>query len=638
MKYIESWPEIQKRIESSKIYGEMMAELEDDVASWMQQFHDNPEESSGWGHQYFCADDGGKLIFNMNTPHNHMCSVCGRSYSGGVYDGAWICIYRYEAILSAYKAAVLFKLNGNWDYLDYVKKVLIFYSSNYEAFQIHGKGDMVAGSGKIMPQALNEAIFLVKTVHILELLKDDLEEGTREIIINQLLIPGAWFVEKQKHLIHNISCWINTAVGMVGYFTQDQKLIESAIGSEYGLTNQLRKGVTADYFWYEGSMHYNCFTLESLVNLLLFAKLYGYDLPEEMEVVRSMFTSAFQYAFDNMMFPNPNDGWPNISLKTYSFLYEMAAKIYGTQEFAHMLASIYDSPLTRHGVPLSQPYYYKECSLESLLFGQQWEKTKVTKNNSQSYNFTSSNFAILKNEYINTFIKYGHKGPSHAHPDKMNIEMMAFGKTISRDLSNCGYGAKLCNEWYRTTVSHNTVVVDGKNQDSTNEGCTLSFNKEQGEIKVFAENVYPNVNFERQIIQQDTSIQDRFITRSDEVHTYDWVFHGDGCLSTEELKLSKAELGFKVNGYQHLLDIQKTEPMGDRITLYWNFGDGVGGEQEIDLTNKQIFFCKSYDNPVNGCRDTVIVRQIDKQAVFHINWKFYPMANNSKTPACTLCK
>ena len=39
-----------------------------------------------------------------------------------------------------------------------------------------------------------------------------------------------------------------------------------------------------------------------------------------------MFEKAYEYAFDNLYLPNPNDGWPNLNLRTFSYVYHTAAR------------------------------------------------------------------------------------------------------------------------------------------------------------------------------------------------------------------------------------------------------------------------------------------------------------------------
>lgn len=626
VKYVENWDYVKKRTQKQRWAQEMLMDMKKEVCEWTEKFNDEPERLSGWGHHYFCEEDGGRLIFHPEKPHEHVCSICGRVYSGGVYDAAWVYIYRYKTIMNAYKSAVLYKITEDDRYLEFCKRILLFYSCNYDRFEEHGRGPGTSGKGKITPQALNEALFLVKIVNILEILKNDLRQDDLNTIINRLLKQGAWFIERQKNSIHNIPCWINAGVGLVGLFTGDEELIYRAFDSEYGFKNQIKKGVTQDYFWYEGSIHYNYFVVESFINLLLFAELYGKEVPEEKYVVKNMLIAGFKYAFNNLLFPNPNDGWPNVGLKTYSFLYEMARKIYNTEDFEYMLAEIYRCKTPMYDVPLSGPYYYGEYSLEALLFGKDEYKRGKLEFLGKSYNFETSNFAILKNDKLNTFIKYGHRGPSHAHPDKMTIEVMYKDKMVTRDLSNSGYGSRLCKEWHRMTISHNTVVVDGKNHVSTEKGRTLSFYADEKIqfIEVMAEEVYPGVCFKRKLKQSESVLEDVFSVESRELHTYDWVFHVEGQLLNQELEQIEGKLGYNENGYQHLMDVKQIKTGGKkRIVLQWDFGDGIVADQTIQVEEGELFLCRSYDNPVIYYRNTVVIRKRGKNAQFHSVWRFY---------------
>lgn len=621
MRYIENMGELRNKAGHSAPAKEMVREMEGRVELWMGTFQDCPEKASGWGHHYFCEEDGGKLIFDLNKPYSHICCICGREYTGGAYDAAWIYMYRYEAIMAAFKAAALYKAGGGSRYLDFVKKVLLFYSENYSRFEIHGRGPTTSGNGKIMPQALNEAIFIVRAANILELVKEDIGDDAFACIAEQLLKPAAYFIEEQKKSIHNIPCWINAGVAAAGLLTGDEDLIGRAFDSEFGFENQVAKGVTQDCFWYEGSIHYNFFTIEALLNTLLFAGIYGKKVSEESSrVVKNMLIAPVKYAFDNLVLPNPNDGWPNLSLKTYSFLYEMGRKIFEDETFEALLSEIYRSCVPRYSVPLSAPFYHGDYSLEWLLFGKATYSEGTLDFMGKSYDFSTSNFAILKKENINTFIKYGHRSPSHAHPDKMNLEIMAFGEVITRDLSNCGYAARLCNEFHRTTAAHNTVVVDGKSHPSTLEGRTLEFRECKPFIRVGSENVYGGVDFTRELEQNPEGLTDRFFADSSELHTYDWIFHVEGELETG-IAGESSGLGFCENGYQHFKNAKKL-PSSDKLRLVWKFGHGVAGVQELDTKDAEVFLCKSYDNPVNSYRNTVILRKKGKKAEFQQRWCF----------------
>ena len=51
--------------------------MKKDVDDFLPSFCDSPAKLSRWGHHYFCDDDGGRLIFDLNSPHSHRCEICG---------------------------------------------------------------------------------------------------------------------------------------------------------------------------------------------------------------------------------------------------------------------------------------------------------------------------------------------------------------------------------------------------------------------------------------------------------------------------------------------------------------------------------------------------------------------------------
>jgi hypothetical protein len=459
---------LEKAISHKEKYKEMIEVIKKEVDAFCPNFKDDPNKISGWGHQYFCEKDGGLLIYNRDTPTIHKCEICGQEYKNQLFNNVWVYMYRNEAIIHAWKSAFIYRYTGERKYLDYVIKVIGFYVDHYLEFKIHEKmgkeyeslEEMDWGCGRIMPQGLNESIFIIRMINALELVKKDLDQTFLDKVYRNLFKEVFELLKPQVERIHNIICWNNSAIGIMGLFSQDQEMISFAFDGEFNIRRQLREGVRKDGFWYEGSIHYNFFTLEGVTNLLLFSELYHHDFGEEKSIVAHMFESAYTYAFDNHQLPNPNDGWPNLNLKTYSYIYCVATKVFGVDShIGNLLKNILNTNHTRGKLPLSRPYYFEnEISLEQLVLIPELDPQKAMVVKTKSKNFDTSYCGIIKENNINIFYKYGHNGPSHAHPDKMNIEVVIGDYSLSRDLSNSGYGNRLCNEWHRMSASHNTVV------------------------------------------------------------------------------------------------------------------------------------------------------------------------------------
>ncbi|MFI3230966.1 MAG: heparinase II/III family protein, partial [bacterium] len=317
--------------------------------------------------------------------------------------------------------------------------------------------------------------------------------------------------------------------------------------------------------------------------------------------------------------PNPNDAWPNLNLKSYEYVYCIASKVFGdespvTDIYKHIIAGTSE----RGDFPLSKPYYYNnDISFERLVCHPDIDFNNRTEIERKSVCFRKSYFGMLKNDNINVFMKYGHRGPSHAHPDKMNIEVMVKDYVLSRDLSNTGYASKLCNEWHRKTISHDTVLVDGENQTNMEGGEVLEFTDNICHTEV--KDVYEGVHYNRRIEINEQGYDDVFKVSSEDEHNYDWLFHSEAELLTE-VKGEDASLGYDKNGYEHVKETKRIQVEGNEFVLKWKLGD-VELESVVDVTDKEVFMAQTYDNPVSSYRTAIILRAKAKEAEFKATWK-----------------
>ncbi|WP_249029236.1 heparinase II/III domain-containing protein [Tannockella kyphosi] len=607
-------------------YMEMLESMKKEAEKFCNEFHDSPEYLSEWGHNYFCPEDGERLIFDLDKPHEHVCQLCHTVYQNKTFDNVWRYFYRNTAILTLMKLATLYRVEKDSKYLTEYKKILGFYSDHYVEFALHAKDKIVdesgltvdvGGAARLMPQGLNEAIVAIRIIISLELLKGELEEEFLEGLNKNLFIPITDILIPQITHIHNIPCWLNAAVGVIGLYTQNQSFIDLVFKGEFGINEQLKQGVTGDKFWYEGSIHYNFFLLEGVVDLMAFAQLHGQEFASK-GLVEEMLIRAYHYAFDNDILPNPNDGWPNVTLKSYEYIYCLATKVFGEDsEVGNIYKNICANPSERVEFPLSKPFYYNnEISFERMSCLPDLDINNRSEIKRTSTCFENSYFGMLKNDHINVFMKYGHRGPSHAHPDKMNIEVMVEGLSLSRDLSNTGYGSKLCNEWHRHSLSHNTVLVDGKNHVSTEGGKIVEFNDTICHSLV--EDVYEGVDYQRRVEISDHGFTDSFGVESKEEHQLDWIFHSEATLLTE-VASTPAKIEYDAFGYEHLKDVRKVVS-SDELRLQWKLGK-VTLTSIIDTKDKDVFMAQTYDNPVSRFRTAIILRTKNKTATFNAVWE-----------------
>lgn len=607
---------------------EAIQAMKRDVDAFMPTFHDTPQRLSRWGHRYFCDEDGGRLVFDLNSPTRHKCQVCGKVYENDEYrDGVWVTFYRNRAVVLALVSATVYRATGEKKYRDYAVQVIDFYAAHYREFVLHNKEnerfgtyeDMKWGCGRMMPQGLNEAIVAIRFIQTIEILRPELDPGWIAYVHKALFREMFRLLSPQAVAIHNISCWALAAVGVMGLALNDREMIDRAFQGPFNIREQLAKGVTRDGFWYEGSIHYNFFLLEGVSYLFLFSKLYGYDFGvESTAILERMFTQAYQYAFDNLYLPNPNDGWPDLNLKTFSYVYHTVARAFGEDSpVGNITKLIEQNPWPRTTLPLSEPYYCRETvCLERLLFNLDFDYAATTPVPQPSYLFEHSNFAMLRNQSWNVFLKYGLNGRSHAHPDIMTVELIYKGLRVTRDLSNAGYESRMCNEWHRKTLAHSTVCYNGTDITSTSPGQCVKFTATK--VVARALNVYDGIDYQRTLELDGNAVSSRFAVAGGP-GTYDHILHLEPQVQvTCPYPLEDASLGYDANGYQHVVEVKRLAPGGETVTL-----DALLGEHamQVELTleeGQEVYLLKTKGNPVDQIRTSLLVRATGRNPTFRI--------------------
>lgn len=594
----------------------MIDALRAEIEEFEQNFHDDPRFLSAWGHEYFCAQDGAPLLFNFAQPHLHKCSICGKEYTGFIPDGCHVTMVRNLAAVTAIQCAMLYTVDNEKKYLALLQKIIGFYADNYARFAPHAKEKItmdltadVGGVGKIMPQGLNESILLIRMLTAMEIVKEHLNTDFIAKAEQLLFTPAIEMLRPQKMHIHNIPCWINSMIGMAGLFFNRQAWIDEALTLPFNIHEQVAQGVTQAGFWYEGSIHYNFFALEGIMNLLVFCKQYRQEMPAAtLDKIQGMLFAAYGYAFDNFSFPNPSDGWPNIGLKTYSYVYYMGAAVFGEPILA-LLQEIENSPLPRQRLPLSEPYYYQNhIPLERILYAPQTniETMPLREKAPQrtSCNFESYNSAILRNPYFNVFFKYGHQTKSHAHPDKMNIEVLVQGQPFTRDLSNSGYSSRLCNEWHRRNAAHSTCIVNGIESNIDSPGRLLAYTPLSVQATAQAQ---PGVQFTRKLVLDGTTLLDNFFVECAQQSSIDWLYHFEQPIDLSAYEQKDAPL----TDYPYLLSCVRLAAEG-RLA----FSAHIAQVEIILPQGTEVYAAQSPANPANHMRTTLLLRQQANTAQF----------------------
>ncbi|RME56973.1 MAG: hypothetical protein D6790_13990, partial [Caldilineae bacterium] len=118
-------------------------------------------------------------------------------------------------------------------------------------------------------------------------------------------------------------------------------------------------------------------------------------------------------------------------------------------------------------------------------------------------------------------------------------------------------------EYFKQSVAHNVLVVDGQSQERTPPPDLRGFVAGQTlqMVRAATGKAYPGVNLERTLLLTDDYLVDIFQARSDTAHTYDWVYHNWGQFASADLTFEPAaQPPAEINGYEYLQNVQATEP------------------------------------------------------------------------------
>lgn len=408
---------------------------------------------AGWFHDYFCPEHGHPLHFDPRTPTDHRCaSGAGHRVIGAKFDSAWRWFVNDHLSRKAYQCALLWLLTDDLVARDHTREVLLAYAARYPAYAIDS-----GRSGRATAQSLDEAVWLVPLLWAYGLIRDHLTADEIVTIESQLLNPARDHIASRLWgKVHNIECWHHTALLTAGVVLQRADWAEEATR---GILAQLNEGVHDDGFWFEGSPSYHYYAAWALTwSARVSAGVRAHPK------LRRMFRAPLDLAFPDGTLPAFNDCWFHSSLRgelvhgapPADSFYEVATGWFGDPAFALVLAKAYEE----------RP---RSC-VEALLYGPERLPQIAEKDYPRrSRAFVSTGCAVLagageSSQLTQLVFKFGPHGGRHGHPDKLSFALWGFGQAISQDLGTAGYGDAEGTKWYRSTLAHNTVVVDGQSQ------------------------------------------------------------------------------------------------------------------------------------------------------------------------------
>ncbi len=533
--------EIKARAAADEILGRRLASLLADADRRLEQPIDLPDRGSQWWHWYACEDDGGNL--RTLSPTEHQCTTCERIYSGYPYDDVVLASRHSDYAARIRVLGLAYQLTGDVKYAQRAGEVLLAYAAVYDSYPLHNiNGQPRVGGGKVGPQTLDESTWLIPVCQGADLVWETLSEADRATIANDLLRPAAEVIRQHKMGVHNIQCWKNSAVGLVGLLLDDAGLVADAVRGPSGYENQI-SGINLDGQWYEGAWGYHTYTMNALVPLTEAAERCGLDLyafERGGKSLRLLFDGPLDLGMPNRVLPNFSDSG-YVNLVGMQALYEIALRRYGDPRYAQVIA---DGSMD---------------TIEGLLLGVR-PLPEPAAAGELGGNYLAAGYSVLRNspgdDATWACLKWGPYGGGHGHPDKLSLILYSQGKVFGLDPGTARYGVPIQAGWMRTSIAHNTLVVDQRNQGSV-DGSTLGYASGPGWTAAIAHAgpIYAGVDYRRAAaLVGDDLLLLLDLVESEADHTYDLPWHLAGTWDAEPTGPA-AGLPDDVPGYSYLQDM-----------------------------------------------------------------------------------
>jgi hypothetical protein len=456
---VEDWNRARQLVATNADWQQWIAERRAQADEWMAKRHDKPEWIAGWAHNFVSPEDSSFLTFTPDEPGEETLSSPSdpKVKLTSQLHAAWVYKFRMRHADMMLDAARLYRLTGETNYAQWAKSQINFYTDNLLGWKIHSHA-------RIMFQSLDEAVILIKWVTTARTLGNAVSAKEKTFWSEELFKPEALLLENNFQVIHNIACWHRSAEGQVALYCNDEALWHAAVDATNGIRNQIARGITSDYLWFEQSMGYNAYVTKALVPFFEYAFMEGKggQLKTEMETVENLLLSPLTMRFPNGQLPNPSDsGRAGYVPSAAALNGEKDASTRANEELPALASASRLFP-TQIGLKLIEAAHAKSWELlldPPVTFAIKAELPVVT-----SRNLESSRMTILRRGSWQVYFHYGQLAGSHCQAEALNFEAFYNDLGITEDPGTAGYGSKLTAEYFRSGAAHNVPLVDGVGQ------------------------------------------------------------------------------------------------------------------------------------------------------------------------------
>jgi len=511
-----------------------------------------PPEGGQHNQWYQC--DKCQMALKTVDAHHHKCPKCGKVYSGFPYDNVLYGRTHSRNIRRMEDAAWAWAVTGERRYAEFAAKVMLGYADRYLGYpmlhahvsdksidvaaQKHGR---YKSAGHLWEQTLNESMGMIPLATAYDLIHDSgvLSDDEKRRVETRFIRAMAECIDVHKAGKSNWQTWHNAALLWAGAVLGDETMVRAAMDRpKNGFAFQMKASVSPEGMWYENSWGYHYYTLSAMTHIAEGARRLGIDLYSH-PLLRGMYTLAFDYVMSDGSLPRFGDA---VQSTPHARLNEQAYAAYGDERILSTLSA--------------------KGTWGSVLLGRDMSK-KAAPPAPASKVIRGAGHAILRTNgpgKLSAAMTFGPYGGFHGHFDKLSFVLFGHGQELGVDPGRAksqAYRLPIHRQWYKASVGHNVVLVDGKGQKEA-DGKLLAFaaNGSYSAVAADAGPAFENVTHQRFLLLTPTYllVVDRLKSKDDKEHTFDWVYHNRGGKATCDLPKADTTLGDHP-GYRYLKDV-----------------------------------------------------------------------------------
>ncbi|MBN1422341.1 MAG: heparinase II/III family protein [Planctomycetes bacterium] len=499
---------------------------------------------------------------------HHRCPRCKTVYSGEPYDDVIFSRVHGRNLSGMDDAAWAFAITGDAKYAAHARRVLLGYARRYRDYPYHTAARqkpprMSRSGGHLFEQTLNEASSMTRSIApAYDLVHDALSAEDREAIRTGLLLPMLENIDKHKAGKGNWQTWHNAAFVWGGGALGDAAWVRKAIlDPSNGFAYQMEVSVSSDGMWYENSWGYHYYTLSAMVAIAEGARRLGVDLWGH-PALRKMIVIPLEYRMPDGSLPRFGD--------------DVRASADGAAGYLELL-------LHARPDPALVPYLSRRPTWDSVLLGRAIADAPAPAVPVESKVFAGAGHAILRtggDAGLAAALTFGPYGGFHGHFDKLSFVFFGLGRELGVDPGRArsqAYRLPIHGGWYKATISHNAIIVDGASQKPA-EGALTVFGAAADHAVAVArcDAAYPGVRHERLLCLMPAYLLVVDDLAAGKERQFDWLYHNRGARAAlagaEEAGDADALRG--IDGAEYVQDLRRKET-GDGIRVAFE-GDGIG--------------------------------------------------------------